>query len=421
MDSEGFRNAINNGLGRAILWLREHSWTPYAAAIENVVLHNTAYDPQCEGSRAEYAYEIVSLTDNLQQFIDIAIKGLLEARNCWDTDHLFRLVRLFADAGRTEARDALYEKFIRDDAMEHFWGAGEIIRLDGEKGLLFVIDRIGCFMESNPDYWEDNSLLEEAKGIVKSDVNEIVRAAAAENPNIKRYLEAVAKHQVALGQRKFPDYHGFTYPQLREKIIAARGDVPRGWLFRWGKHACENDLREAAADLLKENDERVLLAYLRIFDRQSFDLNPQLLIRLAASEKGEITTAARRALRHIRDGTVRDFAVEMIQQGRADSDVAAILEPNYIAGDHKLLESLLDSRTDEDEFHWMAHSVLNVFRADDESDAGPSMLKIYERCRCSLCRMGAVKLLKSRKSAPSWMLEECRYDSNLELRKAVCG
>ena len=123
MDTSEFRRAITNGLGRATLWVRDNPWRPHEEAITNVCLHNTAYDAQCEGSRAEYAYEIVLRTDSLDHFSEIAATGLMASQEFFDTSHLFSLNRLFAQAGFARSRDALYEKFRKGDAEERSIGA----------------------------------------------------------------------------------------------------------------------------------------------------------------------------------------------------------------------------------------------------------------------------------------------------------
>ena len=87
MDNEAFTRAIDNGLGRAILWLRQHPWRPYEEAITHVCLHTTAFDPQCEGSRAEYVHEIIGLTDAAQHFAEeVSNRGIAFDASSWNED-----------------------------------------------------------------------------------------------------------------------------------------------------------------------------------------------------------------------------------------------------------------------------------------------------------------------------------------------
>jgi len=411
MEISDFRRAIINGLGRAVLWVRDHPWQPHQDAIQHVCLHNTAYDAQCEGSRAEYVHEIVRLTNDSDRFAEIAASGLMEAQEYWDTCHLFHLNRLFAQGGHAGSRDALYKKFEQDDAAERFIGADELVKLDGLNGLLFVLERIGGWMDTHPDYWVDDWLLHQAEEDLGPEVMLTTRKTAEANPNIRRYLAAVEKHAQQSGQQSRPDYRNFTYSELRERILAGHGKVQRGWLSSWGKHASEDSIRAAAADLLNERDEQILLAYLRIFNLRPFPLMHERLIELSTSQNGDVARASRRALRHVQSNLVRALALDLIRGDRADNDAVELLVKNYGPEDHILIESLLDGQTNEDNFHWVAHAAVHVFKANSQAPALTSLLKIYERCRCSLCRKGAVTIMVERRIIPPPILQECKHDS----------
>lgn len=418
MTIESFQRAIINGLGRAVLWSKQRSPSVSHEAIEHACLHNTAYDPQCEGSRAQYVHDIISPTDSVQHFADVVVTGLLGVQeSIWDTEHLFELATLFALEGHSAAREAIYEKFRRDEAKVPFSGATSIIRLDRTEGLLFVLDHIGKQLVENPDQW-DPSLLHTAEEVAGVPVMPIVSKAAEQNAHIRRYLDAFDKdrHEHDKRRGQTPHYWHFSYPELREKIISARGGVPRGWLFGWGKHAAEPAVREAAADLLLETDEPLLLAYLRIFEKRCFPLDHERLIELARSGTSELCIAAIRALRHIQSPSIHALAVALIEGGEADGNAVALLRRNCEDGDHRLIEPLLQRQEDENVFHSVAHAAVRVLDANPKLDARPSLLRIYEDCRCSLCRQHAVETLMKRDSVPAWMLAECRLDSNPSIR-----
>jgi len=424
MEVSDFRRAIINGLGRAVLWVRDHPWEPHTDAIQHVCLHNTAYDAQCEGSRAQYVYEIVRLTNNPARFAEIAAKALIEAREYWDIYQLFHLNRLFAQAGHAGARDALYDKFKQNDGVEHFVGADELIELDGFNGLLFVLDRIGGWAEMHPDYWEDGSLLRAAQERLGPEVTSTLQKAAEAKPGIRRYLklveEAAQRKESQRYQKSSSDFHklvSFTYSEMRDKILSAHGDIPLGWLHSWGKRASEDSIRFAAAALLDEPDEKMLLAYLRIFNLRAFPLKHERLIELATSQNSDVATASRRALRHVQSDLVRKLALDLIRAGGTDSDAIRLLVKNYGADDHILIESALDRQANENDFHWTAHRAVDVFRANPQAPALAPLLKIYEKCRCSLCRNGAVKIMVERRIIPPPILEECLHDSNEDIRQ----
>lgn len=419
MESGDFRRVLTNGLGRAVLWLQDHSWQPHEDAIRQVCLHNTAYDAQCEGSRAAYVYEIVKLTGDTGHFAKISACGLLEAREYWDVDHLFSLNQLFAKAGNENARQALYEKFRQDDATEHFVGADEIIKLDRLEGLLFVLERIGAWVETHPEYWVDSWLLRGAQEDLGVEVMAAVREAAENNQSIRSYLEAVGKHERErkTGHQQRSDFRKFTYAEMRDRMRAAHGNVPRGWLSGWGKHTLDESIRLAAADLLNEHDDQLLVAYLRLFSLRPFPLDHQRLVELAASANADVATASRRALRHLQSKAVRTLALDLLRQGTANSDVLRLLVKNYGRDDHMLIESMLDRQQSEDDFHWTAHAVVHVFEANPQASALTSLVKVYENCRCSICRSGAVKIMVDRHIIPPGILKECKYDSYEDTRR----
>jgi hypothetical protein len=54
METREFKNAIALGLGRAVLHLLDRDVHPFREVILDACLHNKAYDPQVESSRAAY-------------------------------------------------------------------------------------------------------------------------------------------------------------------------------------------------------------------------------------------------------------------------------------------------------------------------------------------------------------------------------
>jgi len=122
-------------------------------------------------------------------------------------------------------------------------------------------------------------------------------------------------------------------------------------------------------------------------------------------------------LRHVQSDLVRELALDLIRAGGADSDAIRLLVKNYGADDHILIESALDRQANENDFHWTAHRAVDVFRANPQAPALAPLLKIYEKCRCSLCRKGAVKIMVERRIIPPPILEECLHDSNEDTRQ----
>ncbi len=143
MDGHEFKRVLNIGLGRAILFLRSHDARPYRDAILDACLHNTAYDPQIEGSRATYLREVIALTGDEPFFRDRILAALAMSGGDWDAEQLFRLAATYAEEGDQHARRVLYAKYDQNARAGDDTGETTIVSLDGLAGLLHVI-RLAC-------------------------------------------------------------------------------------------------------------------------------------------------------------------------------------------------------------------------------------------------------------------------------------
>ena len=160
-----------------------------------------------------------------------------------------------------------------------------------------------------------------------------------------------------------------------------------------------------------------MIGFLGIFSRHDLPPIYERLIELAASDDLDVSTAACRALRIARNHFIHPLVLKLVENGRTDGDVIRMLARNYQPTDHLLIESLLKKQNDEDILHWQCHAAVEVFEVNADADALQSMLLVYERCRCSICRWAAVKVLLRAGNIPSWMLEECQYDSSEDIRE----
>ena len=217
VDAAAFAHAIDAGLGRPILWLRQDAAGSVAAcrdALLRACVHNTAYDPQVEGSRAGYVFEMLQLTGEGSFYRDRILTALEEVTEYWDACQLFDLAGLFARQGDAAARQAMYDKLLKNDTEQRFTGAEALIALDGFDGLLFAVDFIGRALLADPELWEDDALVLEAEEVCgKEAVQHALEQARATNPHVAAYLvmvdEARRSSKEAAAQR--PDVPAFSY------------------------------------------------------------------------------------------------------------------------------------------------------------------------------------------------------------------
>ena len=99
------------GLGRGIVYARDNDTGPFRAAIPDACLHCGAVDPQWEGTRAVYMYELVNATPDREFYRGEILKALPGHGDDWDAVQCFRLASYMAMDGDDRARQAVSEAF----------------------------------------------------------------------------------------------------------------------------------------------------------------------------------------------------------------------------------------------------------------------------------------------------------------------
>src|SRR5262249_31543782 len=110
------------------------------------------------------------------------------------------------------------------------------------------------------------------------------------------------------------------------------------------------------------------------------------------------------------------FALRMIESGNNVSRATGLLMNNFQEADWSLIQEIA-SRPMEEEDRWvLAWTVLDVFAAHPIKDAVGTLLSLYETAPCATCRQRIIEKLHELEALPNWIIEECQYDSNFDLR-----
>lgn len=59
LSPEAFADALRKGLGRALMHLRDHGDAGVEPLLEKAVTHNLSYDPQADGARTHWLFELL--------------------------------------------------------------------------------------------------------------------------------------------------------------------------------------------------------------------------------------------------------------------------------------------------------------------------------------------------------------------------
>ncbi|WP_370001790.1 hypothetical protein [Paenibacillus sp. RC84] len=185
----------------------------------------------------------------------------------------------------------------------------------------------------------------------------------------------------------------------------------------WGMRASKEDLVKAADDLLKEENPKKLEAYLSIFVKPSFPLDPQKIIELAQSQNKRLRSAAIHALRNLKDERIHRLAVQLICQRETEVEALELFTFNYEENDLPLLERVAFKKHNKHSFHNMELDMVNIFENQATASCQKIMIELYQKGLCSPCRRRAVEIMIANHILPASLRDEIRYDCNRDIRE----
>ena len=161
-----FRNALAKGQGRAVRHVRESSAEAVRDALLDACVCCKTYDTQCEGFRADWLYQMIELTGEMEFYRKQILNVISNNRDAdsYDLWQLYYLVNEFAKRGDAECRTVLYREFdlLVDD--NNIGGADALVKLDGIPGLLHVLEIAGRRIRNGDDlWWEVSYHIEESE------------------------------------------------------------------------------------------------------------------------------------------------------------------------------------------------------------------------------------------------------------------
>jgi hypothetical protein len=276
------------------------------------------------------------------------------------------------------------------------------------------------------------SALEKPVGVDQTRDNLI--SVSEMNPYVKEFAAGVTAFRTkGMGSLRRKKSSKMPYNDLKSWLSSAdMNNAPVRW-SAWGKDAPDEDILLAAEDLLllAEEEVRKITIYLSMFQHRMFPLDPTRLINWAGridnrdvwGDNGTVDYEVRRslyalnALELVMDWRVRDLALSLIESKNNAGRAVGLIGLNFVEGDWQLIEELTHSNSNADDYHSLGWSVLDVFDAHPLPEAAAVFQNLYELGTCSSCRERFVRRLASLNAISEKLIEECKYDCNLDLRQ----
>ena len=415
-----FKSAVKRGTGETHLIMMANPKMDFSSDIAKAALTNYAYDSQSEGSRSDYVFELIELSNQKEKIKKIILDKLQnEKEDTWALDQLFDIAALFAKQGDKEAKNAIYKRFYKKRIEGSEWvGQDAILEIDGLDGLKYIAETKGRVIAKDPEEWEDSFMVnffQEDNPEIK--VYEELEKAAINNKYIRLYLDTIKKNKFKRAERKKPIYNYQTINDRIEKNVI----VPLPPVY--AKDLSNSDIEKLAHDFSKSKTRAKQEKYLRVFDRVKYPFDYKDLLTQAKrpySSKDRLVEYAVNSLRYFTNQEIREFAIEKLNGNVSRPDIYTnLLIGNYQNGDSELLTKIVNKARTDYQIHDLVFSYVDIYQANKTSDCKDPLLALYYKLTCGLHREDIVRIMIENKVLPDSIREEIKYDSLDSTRELI--
>jgi hypothetical protein len=411
------RDALQKGLGRALQWALTGRLGD--EPLLEACLRDQRYDAQAEELRGNWLWSMIEALDAADRLRVPILHALYDLTDDDSVGQLCQLACRYAAAGDETVRTRLYEIVEQKPVTHSPWlGENEIIRLDGERAFLFAARVRGARLTNIEWDWDDGRLVETAIDCF-GDARVTELLAASPDAAVTRFRNAWLEEKRRRAQRKQHRSRRETMRAvgLNEIVSAAKSESRCYWFRGWGQHADEAELRTVLRYLRAAREPRVIANLMKVFSARALPEFDTRLFELCRHADDEIRHWAFNALKQNAHPLIREFALAELTKERYDRRVFRLFSLNYKEGDEGLLIEAMDIPQDDWERHSLLMDIIEILEKNPQADCSWLGLVTYASTPCENCRHDAARLLHSRRVAPAWLTEECRYDSAVETRK----
>ncbi len=427
-----FADALQKGLGRAWLHVKEHGLQAVEDLMLAACLHDLSYDPQCEPDRADWLWQMFGTSPSYPKFRDAILAALLRERKPEDAHQLSRLAKIMAQRGDAQAMQAL-EQFVFAKARaangEDWLGAQEWLELKGVEGAIEVAKIYGERLLANPQdrlpEWSFN------RAETEQHFYQGIQAAAAGDPRLQAFAGYLEKSKA---ERKNVNREAWRaqarvefrkqYPLERILDIAAHITHEHdNALARFGDFASPEELAQVYAALREASSDTLRERLLAVFRRTPLPQLEDEIIEWALTGGSELRDAAITALSQHTDARVHRLAKTLIVRHAPEETSEGVLdlfERNYQAGDAALILRFLESGAlgmNQHQLHGHIGAVVTCAENHSDPQFAPLLRWGYEHTPCSSCRYNTAALLEKLGQLDETLLRECAHDVDEDTRE----
>ncbi len=427
LSSEEFVFALQRGQGRTFLHVREYGLKDVADLLLEACLHDQAYDPQCEDSRAKWLLEMFRDSSEYKRFATSIFAALANETQTWDLLQLCEIAALMAINGDEEAHAALLARVMQQSAGtdDNWVGASELVKVEGVDAVVRLARNYGNLLLNDPDE-EPPPLAQLYDDDVPIEARNTLEVLSSADPKIRVYYEHNLRYEArdSYSKEKHRERIRREYPL--QKILedaAAEGGMYRSHYLSFGRAATQEELEVVFNRLIAEPNEQVCLRLLWVFRRVEMPRIHPRIWEFVKSSNEQLRNAAFTALTQIKDLSVGEFARKKLRIGESieeNSELLDLFVHNYQPTDGDIIWAAIQKvKAESENTHWIGMSVLKICDENEAPDLYEALKWVYENGPCSICRKSAVEHIIALKMIDPEVIEECLFDADEDLQKVA--
>lgn len=413
-----FRTSIRCGTGAAYILMSKYPEINFLNEIYKASKVNYAYDGQSEGDRSEYLiqfFEKLNPTDktNLKQKLIKSLKT--ENDDTWNLKQIFNLLVYFGKKDY-EVKNKIYKKFQECPIKDSDWlGEEAIISMDGQKGLLFVVEHYGKqLIQDSENCYNDFLVNNYDEQHPKENIWKVLSKESKSNKYIKAYIQDIKTNR-RNWDKKLTQRKEWNLDRVLEHLTNDSKHRPMYFVI---EKLSKNELKEIVKLLNEKSSEKTIGKILSLFTIVKYPNNKSKLKEyLKKKYSTSIRDYAYKALGFFRDDELRNKATEKLRTTNNPRKHIELLKSNYKDGDSKLLIQTINRFKNEHKIEEIAVSLCEVCEKNKTKDCKGPLLALYEKMNCAIHRNSILNILFNNGVLPKTVLAEMQYDSDENTRK----
>ena len=436
MTKKQFKHDFLRGLGSALIELQS-SDNPkqFYDTVLYGCLHNTTYDMQCEGDRGWYLYQAARYIGEKEKIESAVIQKSFQIKDDhWLFDQLTSILYQFATDGSDTARTALYQQYEsilkelsprkrkmngtypRRDMFD--WLCVWLTSLDGWSMFKRNVHDVSeTLLPKDEDRFFSEWFYDNSKGkFGKERIENYLQKQSKKSTSTRTYYEKANEW----------DKHMYTderpVPTLEQVLAEADGQQyhGRGLAMRFARCASPEELLKLVHAAMNESDIQKKIELLWPFRRvTNLSFPENALLELHQSGDDRLRDIAFEIMGQNPSSQTREIALSLIQSGEDIENGLSLLSKNLRPeGEGLFYTAVKTFPVHHDEWAWhsaftAAKDGITVMRGKPKTDI---LEYIYRQMLCGSCREYTVRLMHKKKVIPDKILQECRFDSNSDVR-----